>query len=355
MHQRGGGEPDRRLRLARRRPALEALRLPGGPPRRAQRHLAPAADAGRRGRRDERLRPRQAQLRRRARSSSARLFARPGGDRRPERPGARPDPAAGRASCRAALEEQQVVERAIGIMLSRTGGTRRGGAGPAPADEPVRAPQAAAWSRRRWWTRPSAGPRGDTRPSARPPSGRPGGAGRQDPIGASRAYCWSRPPRLPEPFLREARTPRRPVRATSHGVRAARSETAWTDVVALGDALHLLGSATDLEDDARRPADRPPSGRRRRRRARGAAPVVAGQDVRLVRFLPGVRADDVTTSLRGPARARPGRGTRRRGPQVIFYGGRPGAFVDLAADLAHAQGLPAGAARAGRSPAVVDR
>jgi hypothetical protein len=59
-----------------------------------------------------------------------------------------------------------------------------------------------------------------------------------------------------------------------------------------------------------------------------------------VRFLPGVRPDDVTTSLRVPLRVDDGTGAVLVGPvRVTFYATRPGAFTDLAADLAHAQGL----------------
>ena len=111
------------------------------------------------------------------------------------------------------------------------------------------------------------------------------------------------------------------------------------EVVALRDALHQLAAAADLEGGlSSLLAD-----------LRKASPssvglevttVVAGQDVRVAHFLPGVRASDVATSLQVPLRADP-QGTSLSGPvRVTFYATRPGAFVDLAADLAHAQGLP---------------
>jgi len=111
------------------------------------------------------------------------------------------------------------------------------------------------------------------------------------------------------------------------------------EVVALRDALHQLAAAADLEGGlASLLAD-----------LRKASPssvglevttVVAGQDVRVAHFLPGIRATDVASSLQVPLRAEP-QGTSLSGPvRVTFYATRPGAFVDLAADLAHAQGLP---------------
>ena len=112
------------------------------------------------------------------------------------------------------------------------------------------------------------------------------------------------------------------------------------EVVALRDALHQLAAAADLEGGlASLLAD-----------LRKASPssvglevttVVAGQDVRVAHFLPGIRATDVASSLQVPLRAESQQGTSLSGPvRVTFYATRPGAFVDLAADLAHAQGLP---------------
>lgn len=97
----------------------------------------------------------------------------------------------------------------------------------------------------------------------------------------------------------------------------------------LGDALHLLGSATDLDQSL---SDLLSDLRRASPSTSGLEvhTVVAGQHVRLVRFLPGVRPEDVTTSLEVPLPS---------AVRVIFYGTRPGAFVDLAADLAHGLGL----------------
>ena len=107
------------------------------------------------------------------------------------------------------------------------------------------------------------------------------------------------------------------------------------EVVSLRDALHQLATAADLEGGlAYLLAD-----------LRKASPssiglevttVVAGQDVRVAHFLPGVLPSDVVSSLQVPLQADP-RGTSVNGPvQVIFYATRPGAFVDLA----HAQGFP---------------
>jgi hypothetical protein len=111
------------------------------------------------------------------------------------------------------------------------------------------------------------------------------------------------------------------------------------EVVALREALHQLATAADLEGGlASLLAD-----------LRQASPsavglevttVVAGQDVRVAHFLPGVRTSDVVSSLQVPLREETG-GASASGPvRVTFYATRPGAFVDLAADLAHAQGLP---------------
>lgn len=111
------------------------------------------------------------------------------------------------------------------------------------------------------------------------------------------------------------------------------------EVVALRDALHQLATAADLEGGlANLLADL----RKASRSSIGleVSTVVAGQDVRVAHFLTGVRPSDVVSSLEVPLQADP-RGTSTNGPvRVIFYATRPGAFVDLAADLAHAQGLP---------------
>ena len=111
------------------------------------------------------------------------------------------------------------------------------------------------------------------------------------------------------------------------------------DVDGLRDALHLLRSATDLDESL----DDLLNGLRRASPSSLGLEVhalVAGQDVRFGRFLPGVRPGDVTASLRVPLlRAPEPPGPVTGDVQVTFYAGRAGAFVDLAADLAHAQGL----------------
>lgn len=110
------------------------------------------------------------------------------------------------------------------------------------------------------------------------------------------------------------------------------------EVVALRDALDQLGGA-ELEGGlASLLAD-----------LRKASPssvglevttVVADQDVQVAHFLPGVRPTDVVSSLEVPLRTGPHE-TPVSGPvRVTFYAARPGAFVDLAADLAHVQGAP---------------
>lgn len=111
------------------------------------------------------------------------------------------------------------------------------------------------------------------------------------------------------------------------------------EVVALREALHQLATAADLEGglaglltDLRKAS---PSSV-----GLEVTTVVAGQDVRVAHFLPGVSADDVVSSLQVPLGGDP-RGTSSSGPvRVTFYATRLGAFVDLAADLARAQGLP---------------
>lgn len=111
-------------------------------------------------------------------------------------------------------------------------------------------------------------------------------------------------------------------------------------VVALRDALQLLSSAADLDDrltgllaDLRRAS---PSSL-----GLEVLTTVAGQHVRVARFLPGVRPHDVTTSLEIPFVDGATEQLQGSGPvRIIFYGGRPGAFVDLAADLAYAEGVP---------------
>src|SRR4051794_13553446 len=136
---------------------------------------------------------------------------------------------------------------------------------------------------------------------------------------------------------------RRPPTRITYPRRSGRSVGDSVDhVVALRDALHVLASAVDLEEglgglltDLRRAS---PS-------ALGleVLTVVAGQDVRLGRFLPGVDPDDVVTSLQVPLEHDPVGEDPATGPaRVVFYAGRSGAFVDLAADLAFAENLPAG-------------
>lgn len=105
-------------------------------------------------------------------------------------------------------------------------------------------------------------------------------------------------------------------------------------VVALTDALHRLGSAADLDDALDmllvllRQASPSTVGLE-------VLAVVGEQDVRLGRFVPGVRPSDVVTSLVVPLVPDPlGDG----GTRVVFYAARAGALVDLAADLAYAQG-----------------
>ncbi len=113
-------------------------------------------------------------------------------------------------------------------------------------------------------------------------------------------------------------------------------------VVALGDALRVLGGASDLAgglDDLLADLVR-------------AAPsavglevhaVVAGQDVRLGRFLEGVRPSEVMASLRVPLLPDGDRPASGPAPtSVTFYATGPGAFVDLGADLAFARGLALG-------------
>lgn len=110
-------------------------------------------------------------------------------------------------------------------------------------------------------------------------------------------------------------------------------------VVALRDALHLLGGTSDLADgldtllaDLVRAA---PSAVGLEVRV-----VAVGQDVLLGRFVEGTGPYDVGASLRVPLG--PDGDVRAHGPDsvsVTFYATRPGAFVDLGADLALVGGL----------------